>query len=218
MSGACNVLIDVTRHAAVQLAEVDHIDLILLTHGHRDACGGMAALRRWWLAHLSAPRAPIPVLASPETISVVRRIYRRLDHCTFVPVADREERDERGLRITALEVPHAPEPSFRTYAWKIAAGGHAVVYASDVARLTARLARFARDASVLIIDGAMWRRRLFSHLTIDRALPRVCGWPVVRIVLTQIGRSAPPHDALTRAVRRLCPRARPAWDGMQVDV
>jgi hypothetical protein len=36
----------------------------------------------------------------------------------------------------------------------------------------------------LVIDGAMWRRTLFSHLTIDRDLPALCRWPVNRILLS----------------------------------
>lgn len=64
----------------------------------------------------------------------------------------------------------------------------------------------------------MWHRRLFSHLTIDRELPTLCRWPVARILLTQIGRSAPPHRRLEREVAALCPRADPAWDGMTLDL
>jgi hypothetical protein len=64
----------------------------------------------------------------------------------------------------------------------------------------------------------MWRRSLFSHLTIDRELPTLCRWPVERILLTQIGRTAPPHQELERAVRELCPKASPAWDGLTVEL
>jgi hypothetical protein len=59
----------------------------------------------------------------------------------------------------------------------------------------------------LVIDGAMWQRRLFSHLTIDRELATLCNWPVGRILLTQIGRTAPPHEQLEGAVRHMCPKA-----------
>jgi hypothetical protein len=64
----------------------------------------------------------------------------------------------------------------------------------------------------------MWRRTLFSHLTIDRELPALCRWPVKRILLTQIGRTAPPHDELMDAVRAICAKAAPAWDGMVVEL
>jgi ribonuclease BN (tRNA processing enzyme) len=99
---------------------------------------------------------------------------------------------------------------------KLTDGRRTIVYASDVARLTPELERFAAGASILVIDGAMWRRRLFTHLTIDEALPSLCRWRVGRVVVTQIGRSAPPHAMLTREMQARCPRARPAWDGTVV--
>ena len=115
-------------------------------------------------------------------------------------------------------MPHATE-RFPTYAWKLRdAYGTTIVYASDVARLTDRFRRFCRRATLLIVDGAMWRRRLLSHLTIDEALPELATWSVDAILLTQIGRTAPPHAELVERVRKPCPRARPAYDGMVVTV
>jgi len=61
---------------------------------------------------------------------------------------------------------------------------------------------------------ATHRCRLFSHLTADAAPPLLCDWDVGRIALTQIGRTAPPHDKLEREVRRRCARAVPAYDGL----
>ena len=54
------------------------------------------------------------------------------------------------------------------------------------------------------------------HLRADRALPIVCKWDVERIVLTQIGRAAPPHERFEREVKALCPRAAPAYDGLEL--
>jgi hypothetical protein len=104
-----------------------------------------------------------------------------------------------------------------TFAWRLAADGRSVVYASGVVRLTRGLEGFAAGASALVLDGAMWHRRLFSHLTIDEALPEVCEWDVGSILLTQIGRS-PPNRTLAREVAALCPRARPAYDGLEVAI
>jgi hypothetical protein len=42
----------------------------------------------------------------------------------------------------------------------------------------------------------MWGRTLFSHLTIDRELPVLCGWRVGRILLTQVGKTAAPHHPM----------------------
>jgi hypothetical protein len=87
------------------------------------------------------------------------------------------------------------------------------VCASLVACLTPELERFCAGATVVVLDGAMWRRRLFSHLTIDAALPTACSWSVESIVLAQIGRCAPSHKELQHLVAGLCPKARAAYDG-----
>ena len=154
--------------------------------------------------------------ASPQALAVVARSLPDPAPLRPVAVEPGETRRAAGWRVRCAEVPHARERRFRTYAWRLAEGGAAVVYASDVARLEPPLARLARGADLLVVDGAMWRRRLFSHLTIDRDLPTLCAWPVGRILLTQIGRSAPAHATLAREVAALCPRAAPAWDGLRV--
>ena len=64
----------------------------------------------------------------------------------------------------------------------------------------------------------MWRRRLLTHLTIDAELPELCTWPVERILVTQIGRTAPPHVRLAREIATLCPTATPAYDGLEIEV
>jgi phosphoribosyl 1,2-cyclic phosphodiesterase len=213
--GEAAVLIDVTRDFEDQARDIERIDAILLTHAHRDASGGIPQLRRWCARH---GRGAIDTYMSDATRRTLRARYSRLDHCRLVSVAAGPAVRIAGLSVSAAEVPHAREPGARTFAWRLSTNASSVVYASDVARLTGRLERFAAGASVLVLDGAMWRRRLFSHLTIDEALPEVCDWRVGSIVLTQIGRSAPAHGRLERAVAALCPRACPAHDGLEIAV
>jgi ribonuclease BN (tRNA processing enzyme) len=116
----------------------------------------------------------------------------------------------------ATEVPHARDAAVPTFAWRLATASHRLVYASDLASPTDGLEQFARGARLLVIDGATYGRRIYSHLRIDEDLPEVCRWDVERILLTQIGRSAPSHEELRRRVAQLCPRARPAHDGLAV--
>jgi phosphoribosyl 1,2-cyclic phosphodiesterase len=208
------LLIDVTRHFAVQAERLSRIDAILLTHGHRDAIGGIPALRRWWLQHHGS--RPIDVFLSEATAEIIRERYRRLEHCQLHAVTPVRSRRVGSFTVSALTVPHACEPRFTTYAWRVSAGSRAVVYASDLAYLTGELERFSAGATILVLDGAMWHRRLFTHLTIDESLPRACSWQVDSIILTQIGRTAPPHPQLQRAVAALCPKARAAHDGLAV--
>jgi phosphoribosyl 1,2-cyclic phosphodiesterase len=210
-----SVLIDATTHIEEQLLDVDRLDAVLLTHAHRDAAGGIPALGRWWR---SRGLAPLPLYAAPEAIAVVQERHRHLDHLDPIAVEPGEPRQRGGLTISAAEVPHARERRYRTFAWRLEADRSTIVYASDVARLEPPLERLAHRAQLLVVDGAMWRRSLFSHLTIDRELPALCRWPVERILLTQIGRTAPPHHELERAVRGLCPKASPAWDGLALEL
>ena len=122
-----------------------------------------------------------------------------------------------GRRFESGRSPlRAREERYPTFAWRLGHTGRALIYASDVARLTPELERFSRGAAVLVIDGAMWQRRLFSHLTIDAALPELCGWKVERVLLTQIGRTCPSHERFESEVAARCPRARPAHDGLTV--
>ena len=213
------ILIDVTRDFERQSNALEDIDAVLLTHGHADACGGIAELRRWLR---SRGREQLPLYAGAATIAAVERRFRRVDHCDFKPVRPGRPRRLGGVELSAMEVPHARDERFPTFAWRIRQGRETLVYASDVAWLTPELERFSRSASLLVIDGAMWRRQLFSHLTIDRELPRLCDWRVEQIVLTQIGRTAPaPRPARARrapAVRTGAARIRRPQAGTPVNV
>ena len=217
ISDGATLLIDVTRDFAVQADDrLTRIEAIALTHAHRDAIGGMPALRRWWLAN-RAPE-PIDVFLSEATANIIRTRYRRLEHCRLRVTASGDIRHVGPLALSALTVPHAQDPRFPTYAWRVSAGARSIVYASDVAHLTRQLKRFSAGATILVLDGAMWHRRLFSHLTIDEALPFACSWSVGSIILTQIGRSAPRHAQLQREVSALCSRASAAHDGLVMTI
>lgn len=213
LSDGVSVLIDVTRDFDAQAGAIKAIDAVLLTHAHRDATGGIARLLRWLAARGDDPPA---LYAHAETIAAIRRRQARLDDLR--PVAIMAGRPFRlgPLTACAVEVPHARDTP--TYAWRVSDGARTVVYASDVARLTPELRRVVDGAAVLVIDGAMWKRTLYSHLRIDRAVPELCRWRVDRIVLTQIGASAPPHAQLAHEVTALCMRAMPGFDGLELDV
>jgi phosphoribosyl 1,2-cyclic phosphodiesterase len=216
ISDSAALLIDVTRDFAVQAERLTRIDAVALTHAHRDAIGGLPALRRWWLANRA--REPIDVFLSEATAAVIRTRYRRLEHCRLRVTTPGDIRRVGPFALSALTVPHARDPRFPTYAWRVSAGARSIVYASDVARLTPELERFCSGVTVLVLDGAMWHRRLFTHLTIDEMLPIACSWPVGSIILTQIGRSVPPHAQLQREVAALCSKARAAHDRLVVRI
>ena len=213
-SGRARLLVDATTQLGEQIKAVTSLDAVVLTHAHRDAAGGLPLLDRWCNEH---HRGPVRLLASPQAIALIEARGGLLS-LRLSSVEPGRSRRVAGLAVRATEVPHARDARYRTYAWRVSDGGAALVYASDVAAVEPPLARLTRGAQLLVIDGAMWRRRLFSHLTIDRELPALCRWPVERILLTQIGRTAPPHEQFARAVAELCPKAAPAFDGMTVEL
>lgn len=214
VDGATFILVDVTRDLDAQASLLDGCDAVLLTHGHADAIGGLGRLRS-----VVPDRFAVPVLAHPATIAAAQRRFARLEHCDFREFLPGDRTRIASWTVTCREVPHASgRDRFPTVAWKLTRSGHRVVYASDVARPVAELGEFASGASVLVLDGATYRRRIFSHLRIDEDLPVACRWRVERILLTQIGRSAPPHEELVEVCRRLCERCVPAHDGMEVVV
>jgi phosphoribosyl 1,2-cyclic phosphodiesterase len=205
------VLIDVTRDFEEQAEALDRLDAILLTHGHRDASGGLAALGRWW----ERSKGPIPVYAQQAVIDVIRQRFANLEHCEFRVFEPGDRRAICGWIVTCRRVPHAvDEVAYPTVAWKLTRSGHRLVYASDLAAPTDSLRDFSRNAGLLVVDGATCGRRIFTHLRIDEDLEEICSWPAQRILLTQLGRSCPPHEELAEVVAGLCRRAAPCYDGM----
>lgn len=203
------ILIDVTRDFSEQVKAVKHIDYILLTHGHKDAIGGIPQLSRW-----HKMQKPIPIIANTKTIQGIKRHYKRFNHCKFFEVRTDEKLTVGDFGIVPLEVPHTRSKDYSTFAWKITQKGKTVVYASDIASITPEFRNFCQNADVLIIDSAMWKKKIFTHLTINESLPIICQWKVKKIFLTQIGRSVPPYEILTKELPVLCPRALLSYDGL----
>lgn len=69
------MLIDVTRFFREQ-GPRPQLDGVLLTQAHRDAAGGIPALRRWWRERAATP---LPVYGPSQAIAVLRGRHRRLD-------------------------------------------------------------------------------------------------------------------------------------------
>lgn len=208
LSGKIRILIDITQFFSKQSAKIDHIDCVLLTHGHLDACGGINQLYSWWK---SKKIPPIPIYAHKKTIAAIKEHFQQTGHCEFIEINEGIDFLIDHLTISALEVPHSADPRFATFAWKIK-GTKEIVYVSDIANLTNELEKFSDGADFLIIDGSTWKRKIFTHLRIDKDLPRICKWNAKKIILTQIGKSVPPHSELKKIVTDICPKAVPAYD------
>lgn len=212
IKNSLNILIDVTRNFAKQSGKLDKIDSILITHGHQDAIGGINQLKTWWQ---SKNLQPIPIFAHKKVIRQIRKKFKQLNHCKFIETKNKQCFNLGQFKITACAVSHSKNPEFPTFAWKIR-NQKTVVYASDIAVLTPGFKEFCKGTDFLIIDGATWKRKIFTHLRVDQDLPKICKLPVDKIILTQIGKSAPPYEEFAPEIAKICPRATPAFDVMKV--
>jgi phosphoribosyl 1,2-cyclic phosphodiesterase len=201
------ILVDATRDFTEQAHALSRIDLVVLTHPHRDAAGGVPRLACWL-------DRSVPLWSALATIRTLRARHRRLAPLELSAI--HRARSWRGFELRPLVVPHSRDVT--TLAWRIEHAGRALVYASDVARLTTRLAALCAGCELLVLDGATWRRRIFSHLEIRSTVQAIARWPVGRVLFTQLGRSTPPHAELDAWLRARDPRFGAAYDGLVVDV
>lgn len=203
------ILIDATRDFAEQVRRITAVDAVLLTHAHRDATGGILQLDRWL-------RSRVPAWATHRTVEALAARHRKLVHLDVRAAVSRSPIDWQGSRFVPLLVPHARDCT--TFAWRIECGGASIVYASDVARLTRPLEKLCTHCDLLVLDGAMWRRQLYTHLEIAATVRVVKHWSARRILFTQLGRSTPDHAILDRWLRDIDPRIGAAYDGLQLEL
>lgn len=208
-----NILIDVTRDFSKQAENFDQLDAVLITHAHIDASGGIPLLNNFQ----KSKNKSIQSYAHRKTIKKILHRYKKVEHCRFHPISERETVKIGSWIIEPLEIPHSFDPDFPTLAWKLT-GKKTIVYASDIATLKPDFKKFCEDADFLIVDGATWKRKIFTHLRIDTDLPILCKWNIKKIFLTQIGKSVPVYEKLLKEVSGICPKAFPAYDGMVISI
>lgn len=206
-----NILIDVTRDFLKQVKYFSTIDSVLLTHGHQDACGGIDKLQNW----LKKQKRKVKVLAHPKTILTIQKKFKLLPNLELVPVKDGQEKKIGSWVVIPYKVPHAQDSLFPTFAWKLK-GEKTIVYASDIAQLTKEFKKICQNIDILIVDGATWKRKIYSHLRVDQDLREICQWKVGQIIITHIGKSAPYHEHFAKEIAKICPQAFPAYDGLAI--
>lgn len=216
-SNASTILIDVTRDFIRQSRAITSLSAVLVTHGHADALGGLPLLGKWQKIHLASA---LPLYSLNQTLQIIQKNYETIGMFDFRPVQPFAPFKFSDMQITPLAVNHSLTAGFPTvgYHFEFNHSAQTLVYISDVGSWGKRAENFMKCADILIIDGAMWGKRIKAHLTIQTALPELCRWSNKRLILTHIGRTAPPHDTLVGEVKKICAKATVAHDGLRVVV
>ncbi len=121
-----------------------------------------------------------------------------------------------GVTVTPVPVEHAI--GFPTVGYFVSGGKTSLMYMSDVAKWDLTAESYMRKADTLIIDSSIWTGSMPSHIRIQDELPKLCAWENTRIILSHIGKTAPPHEQLAGDAKKLCPKTLVAYDGMEITV
>jgi len=207
--GKINILIDVTRFFGRQKKLIKNIDAVLITHGHQDAIGGIPQLNRWL-------KKKVTLYSHPVTIKHIKNKFKKTDRINFQSVLPYQKFKIADLEITPLPVKHSLQKSFPTYGYFIEKNKKSLAYVSDVSYWDKKTEKYLKKAKTLVIDGAMWEKKIAPHLTIKEILPKICRFSNKRIFFTQIGKTAPPQKILEKEIKKICKKASGAYDGLKI--
>lgn len=215
-TGSGCILIDISRNFKSQAKSIDCLNAVVVTHAHKDAVGGFAELTKWLKRHRQRGRTnKITLYALKETIKKIQKNFQQSDYVDLASVKPYQKFQLLGLTVVLFSVKHSIQRGFPTAGYKfIFPDGFSLVYASDAGGWSRKAEKIMKSADVLIIDGAMWGKKIIAHLDIKEILPKLCRWPVKKIIFTQIGKTAPSHTVLTQKIKKICPKALPAYDGL----
>lgn len=208
-----NVLIDITRDFHQQSRKISTLDAVLITHAHLDAIGGM----KDFIDFQIKKGGVVPILSLPKTIAKIKTKFTKAQELLDLHQIQAGKKLQLGdLVITPFVVKHSIQQGFPTLGFHFLLNGKSFAYVSDVASWDKKAAKLMEKADLLIIDGAMWGKKMVAHLDIKEILPKICKWPVKKIIFTQIGRSVPKHEILQKEIKKICPKALPAYDRMHL--
>jgi phosphoribosyl 1,2-cyclic phosphate phosphodiesterase len=211
-----NVVIDTTPDFRTQAlrTHLDRLDGVLLTHCHADHILGFDDLRPYNYRQ----KAPIPVYATEETFSVVRRVFSyafdKKPSLSSIPSVDLHviDRPFSLAGITFIPVPllHG-EMEVMGFRFGRAA------YLTDFSRLPESSVPLLEDLDDLIVD-ALRDVPHPMHQTVEQALALIDKLKPRRAWFTHIAHDLP-HEATNARLKKAgYPQVQLAYDGLELEV
>lgn len=212
-----NVVIDTTpdfRQQAMR-AGIDHLDAILLTHGHADHVLGFDDIRPYNIRQ----RAALPVYGNEETFRIIRRIFEYVfdDKPTLstVPSVTLNVIDNRPFEL--LGIPFVPVPLFHGAMKVLGFRFGRAAYLTDFSTVSDSSMALLEGLDELILD-ALRDIPHPMHQTVDSALALVEKLKPRRAWFTHIAHDLPHAETNERLAKMGFPHVQLAYDGLQFEV
>ncbi len=208
--GGHGILIDVSEDFNRQVKLINRIDAILITHGHRDAIGGISQLKNF-------VKYQIPLYTLSKTTQIIKRKFKQTGHLKFYSLKPFKPFQLFGVKIVSFKVKHSIQKGFPTLGFKfLFPNGYKLTYISDTGGWDKKVQNLIHGSDVLILDGAMWGKKLIAHLDMKKVILKVKNWGIKKLIFTQIGRTAPSYKILKKELQKMWSKATPAYDGMEI--
>ncbi len=212
--GGERILVDCGPDMREQLlvANVSHVDLVIVTHDHADHCHGIDDLRQ--LMH--ARGQPVPVYARQDTLDRLRRrfsyAFEGLAHYRPIlePVAIDGEWPVGAGRVRFVDQPHG---GITSLGMRFEEGGRSAGYSIDFNEMTTQMADLYQGMDLWIVD-CLRRKPHPTHAHLDAVLGWATDLKVGQILLTHLDNSMDFADL----VASLPDWAAPAYDGQEVEL